>query len=391
MISKLRTFLFWLHLTFGVVAGLFILNLALSGILIAYASSITAFIERNQRHVAVSENAARLDVETLVARVQQAQPEARLSAVAISSDPAQAAMFFVEREQVLFANPYTGDVLGAGNSTARGFFHFMTDWHRWLAQEGKLKPIGQTVTGSATIAYFVLLLSGLCLWLPRQFSWTAFKAGLFFNLTLRGKARDWNWHNVIGFWTAPLLLLVTLTGIIMSFSWANNLLFRLAGSPPPEQRRREERTDRQQREPLALDGLNALWATVERQVPDWKTISLRLSSSPDAPANFTINRGEIGRPDLLVQATFDRATGEVRRWQPYDSQPAGRKLRSWVRPLHTGELAGLAGETLAVLAAAGGLVLVWTGLALAWRRFFSRKIVATTPPLSQPNLNLPSL
>jgi hypothetical protein len=35
-----------------------------------------------------------------------------------------------------------------------------------------------------------------------------------------------------------------------------------------------------------------------------------------------------------------------------------------VRPVHTGDL----GQSIAFLASAGGAVLVWTGLSLAWRR-----------------------
>jgi hypothetical protein len=37
--------------------------------------------------------------------------------------------------------------------------------------------------------------------------------------------------------------------------------------------------------------------------------------------------------------------------------------------LHTGEVLGLAGQTIAGIASFGGAVLVWTGLSLAWRRF----------------------
>jgi uncharacterized iron-regulated membrane protein len=34
---------------------------------------------------------------------------------------------------------------------------------------------------------------------------------------LAGRARDFNWHNVIGIWCAPVLLVLTLTGAIMSY------------------------------------------------------------------------------------------------------------------------------------------------------------------------------
>ena len=39
-----------------------------------------------------------------------------------------------------------------------------------------------------------------------------------------------------------------------------------------------------------------------------------------------------------------------------------------MRFAHTGEVLGIPGQTIAGAVSAGGAVLVWTGLALAWRR-----------------------
>jgi hypothetical protein len=39
--------------------------------------------------------------------------------------------------------------------------------------------------------------------------------------------------------------------------------------------------------------------------------------------------------------------------------------------VHTGEVYGLAGQTIAGLASLGGAFLVYNGLSLAWRRFYS--------------------
>lgn len=66
--------------------------------------------------------------------------------------------------------------------------------------------------------------------------------------------------------------------------------------------------------------------------------------------------------------TLDPVTAEVIRWEPFAAQNLGRRLRAWVRPIHTGEAGGLAGQAVAAGASAGGAVLVYTGLALAWRR-----------------------
>jgi uncharacterized iron-regulated membrane protein len=47
----------------------------------------------------------------------------------------------------------------------------------------------------------------------------------------------------------------------------------------------------------------------------------------------------------------------------------GRRIRNVMRFAHTGEVLGIPGQTIAGVVSAGGAVLVWTGFALAWRRF----------------------
>ena len=113
----------------------------------------------------------------------------------------------------------------------------------------------------------------------------------------------------------------------------------------------------------------------------WKSISLRVPTSPAMPAVFTIDQGYAGQPQKRGTLTLNRATGEVVRWETFDSLSRGRQLRSWLRFSHTGEYYGLTGQTIAGLVSAGGAVLVYTGLALALRRFLAwrkRKSAAAT-------------
>jgi hypothetical protein len=66
-----------------------------------------------------------------------------------------------------------------------------------------------------------------------------------------------------------------------------------------------------------------------------------------------------------------------------------------LRFAHTGEVAGIAGQTLAGVVSAGASVLVYTGLALTWRRFRawqarrrsqeSGTVPGTTEPPDQPS------
>src|SRR6185312_12849638 len=106
-------------------------------------------------------------------------------------------------------------------------------------------------------------------WLPRKWSWRNVKATLLFRGGLSGRARDFNWPNVIGIWCAVQLFLIVLSGVVMSYPWANNLSYRLTGSESPAPGdgsrgegngggRGGERSGR--RGAASVVGLNAAWA-----------------------------------------------------------------------------------------------------------------------------------
>jgi sulfite reductase (NADPH) flavoprotein alpha-component len=100
---------------------------------------------------------------------------------------------------------------------------------------------------------------------------------------------------------------------------------------------------------------------------------MRLPPRIDGPVTLLIQ--ELTAPHIFArsQLVLDRSTAEIVRWEPYSAASLGRRLRIWVRGLHTGEALGFAGQTVAGLASLGGCFLVWTGLAMAWRRFRYRK------------------
>ena len=197
---------------------------------------------------------------------------------------------------------------------------------------------------------------------------------------LRGKARDWNWHNVIGFWSSTVLVVLTLTAAVMSYPWANDLLYTLTGSEPPrraegpggpsllKERGRAVNAAKRARPPASFD---ILLTRAQEQVPGWVMIMLRFQPRGDGPVTASIQGPDAFHPFQRSQLTLNRTTGDVVKWEPYANNSTGRKLRTWVRALHTGEAFGFPGQTVAGLASLGGCFLVWTGLAMAWRRFRS--------------------
>jgi len=379
----LRRVIFWLHLAAGLLGGSVVLIMSVTGVLLMYERQITEWADRGYRSAPPPPDTARLPVETLVGNVLAARPGAEPTSVLAQSDPAAPVAVSLGRESTVYVNPYTGQVLGEGSQGARKVFRVATDWHRWLGAEGESRDRGKAITGASNLAFLFLVVSGFYLWVPRRWSRLQVRNVTWFRRGLPGKARDFNWHNVIGVWMAVPLFLVVISATVISYPWAGDLVYRLAGEEPPQRREggrggpggrgvEPGRGGGEAEEAVTLDGLDELWAAAERQVPGWQTLSLRVPDSADGPVSFTLSRGHRGRPDLRAQLTLDRASREVVTWEPYASQSRGRRLRTWLRWLHTGEAGGFLGQTLAGLASAGAAVLVWTGFALAWRRFFPR-------------------
>ncbi|MCI0388377.1 MAG: PepSY domain-containing protein [Acidobacteria bacterium] len=383
-----RRVLFWCHLTIGVTAGLIILIMSVTGVLLTYEKQITHWADtRNYQVEPPSPGASRLSVETLLARAGEAQPGATITTITLrsgASEPAAVALAVPASAgpgsaRTVFINPYTGVALGEGAKSVRDFFHVVTDWRRWLGAHGASRNTARAITGACNLGFLFIVASGVYLWWPRKRNWTQFKNILWFKRGLPGKARDFNWHNVIGFWSFTPLFIVVLSAVVISYQWAGNLVYRVVGESPPARAQQPRQppgnvgpqrggTERRDATP-PFDNLDGLWARAAQQVAGWRSISLRMPTSSDAPLTFTIDQGNGGQPQKRSQLTLDRKTGEVVRWEPFSSYATGRKLRSFLRFAHTGEVAGLAGQTIAGLASLGGVFLVWTGISLALRRF----------------------
>jgi len=364
-----RKIIFWLHLTSGVFAGIVILIMSVTGALLAFQPQIEAFVERDVRTIQISENAGRLDANTLLSRIQTAKPEIKPTNLTIKSEPGEAAALALGREGTLYINPYNGEITGENSKSARAFFQFITDWHRWLGASGENRAIGKGITGACNLAFLVLAITGIYLWMPRKWSRKNVKAVGTFRFDQKGKARDFNWHNVAGIWTSLVLIVLTATAAVISYQWASNLVYYATGNTPPApQQPAPPQQQSNGNAPFVVPAnVSSLFSRAEQQSPGWKSIALRFPIGENAI--FTIDEGKylnkFGRSTLTLNAN----TAETVKWESYGEQNSGRQLRSWMRFTHTGESFGIVGQIIAFIACLGGTLLVYTGLSLAFRRF----------------------
>ena len=376
---SLRKAIFWVHLAVGVTAGSVILMLAVTGVILTYEAQLNRWALRDYRADPPGPGATPLGLDELVARVTGGQPADVVTSVALHRDPLEPAVVELDGGATVFVDRFTGDRLGDGNTRTRRFLRSVMYLHRWFALEGEYRIIGRTVVAVANLGFLFLLVSGFYLWWPSIRSRAAWRQALWFRRRLKGRARDFNWHSVIGFWSAFPLAIIVFSGATISYQWAADLVHRLAGDTPPfQQSPRPRRSDARDnlsvaQEPTAtapLVELQTLATKAGNETPGWRTLTIDLPESIHDPVVIAADRGNGRQPSKSEDLLFDRATGELVERAGYPTFTPGFKIRRWLRFAHTGEVYGVVGQSIAGVVSLGVTVMVWTGLAMSWRRFF---------------------
>jgi uncharacterized iron-regulated membrane protein len=382
-----RKIIFWLHLASGLIAGAIIAIMSVTGIAIAFEEEILAWIDREPAHIAApAANARPKTIAELTALVQQAHPGFSVTTVVVPRDPQRAYEFYAGRNGPLYVDPYTGTFAESRAHAAHDFIHTLEEWHRWLGRPSGLTSTGRLVTGISNFAFLILCLTGLWLWFPKLWNARALRPRLAFIKKFRGKARDFNWHHVFGFWSMPVLTLLAATGVVISFDWAHRLVFTLAGEEAPKARNYGMMAVPPAVVPTPSAGTKpvsaeALLASAAAEFPDWRSIHLYLPNTSTSSATTTaplkpVSLG-VTLPDFMpsrayVPVELDPFTGEILQATRFQNRSAGLQARVWIRFLHTGGAFGLPGKIVATLATTASLFLIYTGFALSWRRFFLR-------------------
>lgn len=381
----MRKTLFWIHLVCGLVVGLFVALMAATGAALAFEDELVAWSERDARRVVQpAPDAPRLGVDALREKLRQARPDLKDVGVTIHRDPTMAVTFSSDKE-AFFLNPWTGEVR---QPRSRGMAHTMdtlTGLHRWLALKDEARATGRAITGAVNLAFLGLVLTGLVIWWPRKWTKPALRMLAVPSLRLKGKVRDFNWHNAFGLWSLPVLAVLCLTAIPISYRWGGELVYRLAGDRMPEGGRGREAGPKV--EPMAdlpLLTPEPVLAKAQQDFPTWERLSLRSGGNrgrgregkePKGPQPLMLMVKEAGAwpRTASTMVTLNPYTGEVMKRAAHADGTPGARLRHWTRFLHTGQALGPVGQALALLGCLVALVLVWTGFALSWRRFFARK------------------
>ncbi len=375
----IRKAFFWTHLVIGILTGIVVVLLCLTGAILAFEKQTVDWAERDSRALPPAGVTTLLSPDVLIANARQVEKDKAVN-VEWPADPRMPVRIRYASQPFVMINGWSGEVLGRGAASLRAFFRWITQLHVGLVG----MVAGYWIVDVSNACFVFLMVSGLYLWWPRHWRWKALRSSLVMRFDVGGKARDWNWHNVLGFWFLLPLLIIAASGLVLSFKpvdqwWRSFASHHLLAAAQPAA-------------PAAAAGpainrpvvWNDLMTIAKQQFPGWHAIIFTNPKPIDQQrtVGLIVNLGLPAERTKSHTLVLETASGRIVKASGWANDEQGNRARALARCGHTGEILGFWGQALALLACLAGLVLVYTGCALSWRRFFRARKPIPKPATS---------
>jgi uncharacterized iron-regulated membrane protein len=276
---------------------------------------------------------------------------------------------------LVYINPYTGKVLKVKNENV-DFFRvvLMGHFYLWLPPE-----IGQPVVASATLIFLVMLVTGLVMWWPGNKG--AAKQRFTIKWDARWRRRNYDLHNVLGFYVTWIAIMLAITGLIFGFQWFARGVYNLAGGE--KMLTYTEPSSDTTNISLSLSSVPAsdrLYDRLRALYPNAEVMEVHVPESSLSPIAVSINADSktYWKTDYRY---FDQRTLEE---LPVDhiygriaDATAADKLIRMNYDVHTGAIIGLPGKILAFFASLLCASLPVTGFYIWWGRRTRSSITST--------------
>ena len=359
---KLKKLIAQIHLWLGLVVGLIVIIIALSGAIYCFAPELQ-HLTQSYRKVEV-QNIAFLPPSQIKQIAEKELPGKAAKRIYYGNKEQSVQVLFRDKEKYsysVFIDPYNGYVLKVRNNK-KDFFSVTLELHRTL-----LIPYGHEVVRWSTVAFFIIIVSGLVMWWPRNKRAT--KQGFTIKLRASPKRLNYDLHRVLGFYASWVILLTVFTGLMFAFDNFADLTYKLTGS---------KRSIVQKKPPVIdttllsnVDALNSVWAHVQHDLhhryaamlfvlPDKKTDPLLLRANPESKTLYKTDFRYFN-PNTAQEIPGAYVWGNYA-----DAKTVADNIKRMNYDIHTGAAWGLPGRIAIFFAALIVASLPVTGFYIWW-------------------------
>ena len=373
MISKLKRALKWAkhqkrwfgkwHTYLGIIAGAIVAFVGVTGSILVFQDEIDRALNKELYEVMAQQE--RLTFDVLIPLVKKNYPKLQFNYImaAKGGNPAEAyTVFNFKTDQQYFINPYNGKLSGK-RIISSSFIRVVMELHRTLL----IPAIGRYIVGIASLCLMILTISGLRLWLPKK--WKQLKAVLTIKFSGKFKRQNYDWHNVLGFYSSPVIFMLSLTGFCITFSTlVIPLLFVFSGKNPAELQKAFGAKSVYQKNVSQMP-LKQIIMGVGQQMPDARIGGLALPADKSGVYRFDMISGCLPKEGKREMISVDQYTGKILLNSRRDFPNVGDAYLSWLTPIHYGSFGGLPTQILALIGGLIPLALFITGFIIWWPRF----------------------
>ncbi|TLV00833.1 PepSY-associated TM helix domain-containing protein [Dyadobacter luticola] len=359
-----------IHLYLGLVSGILVFVIAITGCILAFEQEIKAITQPYLFHEK-QEGGKILPPSALAAIAEKELPGKKANGVLydVPGRNAQVGFYNLDPEfyYVVYLNPYTGKVAKVWNEDD-DFFHLILHGHYYLWLPEK---IGQPVVASATLIFFFMMISGLVLWWPKNKSAAKQRFSIKWNAAWRRK--NYDLHNVLGFYIMSIGVVLAFTGLVWGFQWFSQGVYTLTGGEGSDlYYNPTSDTTVVSTVSKPMQAVDRAWFTLQKEYPKYSSLNISIphlrSESIFSYVNF--REGTYYNVDYNY---FDQYTSKkINATGPYSGKYSEVNLAQTLRrmnyDIHTGAILGLPGKILAFFASLICATLPVTGFVIWWGR-----------------------
>lgn len=362
-----------IHLWLGLASGFIVFIVAVTGCLFVFQKEISDIYYKDTFYVAPSENTKTLSITKLkeIADKILANPTTYITTY---NDKNRAWEFMVYKAgdenawtwfgsidtyKTAFINPYTGAVTGVIDYETN-FFAIVKMLHYSLLIN---EEVGQIIVGYATLIFVIMLITGIILWWPKNKAAVKQRFKFQWKNTTKFKRKNYDVHNILGFYTMFISLIIALTGMVFAMQWFQATVYVIASqsiTPPEQFVKKSDTTAVALSNPLDF----ALYQT-KKAIPE----ATRYSLSPPTKKSDVISISGLRGEEVFYDADeiqYDQFTGKVLHRADFKDKNNGEKIIRMNYDIHVGSILGFPGKILAFLASLVAASLPVTGF-MIWR------------------------
>lgn len=361
----IRKIVLKIHLWLGLSTGLVVFIVSVTGAMYCFAPELQ---QLTQPYRSVEAKKDRyLPASALIAIAEKQIPDKKAKRLYYGQpDKAAYALFFEKGGyyHAVFMNPYDGTVLKT-KDMRKDFYNIVLYLHFTL-----LIPYGQEIVGWSTLIFFIMIVSGLILWWPRNQA--AKKARFRIKWGTSTKRLNYDFHNVLGFYASWVLIFTVFTGLIWAFDGFAKTVYHITGEKLSIIKQQIPISDIDQQEGLLAEKvIDKVWYEIEKEMGGtYNAAEFILPQNDSAallvranPSEKTFYKTDYRYFDQYSAKEFEGSYG----WGKYsDVSTLSDRIRRMNYDIHIGAVLGLPGRIAAFLAALIAASLPVTGF-LIWR------------------------